>query len=489
MSGSKSPATIKNICCIGAGYVGGPTMAVIADRCPSIQVKVVDINQSRINAWNSSDLTKLPVYEPGLDLVINRARHRNLHFSIEVEKAISEADMVFISVNTPTKTKGLGAGKASDLRWVEACARQVANFAKGHTIVVEKSTLPVRTAEVIKTILEAAQSSLDRDLNSPTFEVLSNPEFLAEGSAIHDLEEPDRVLIGGENSQAINSLAWIYQHWVPEGKILRTNVWSSELAKLTANAFLAQRISSINSIGALCEATGADVREVARAIGTDSRIGSKFLDAGPGFGGSCFKKDILNLVYLSRYFGLPEVADFWEGVVDLNTWHQHRISRLVVKKLFGTLSGKRVAMLGFAFKANTNDTRESSAINIAKDLLDEGAQLSIHDPKVDPKQIAVDLDLPESKSFVSKEFGSNEKLGEGIWCFAKDIADACSFADAVLILTEWHQYSQIDWVEISKKMRNPAWVFDARSIVDSEKVFDAGLQFWRVGDGSERISN
>ncbi len=480
-------SVIRNICCIGAGYVGGPTMAVVADRCPLIQVKVVDINQKRIDAWNQNDLSKLPVYEPGLDLVVSRARNRNLYFSVDVQGAIAEADMVFISVNTPTKTKGLGAGKASDLRWVEACARQVANFAQGHTIVVEKSTLPVRTAEVIKTILEAAQTSHQNDSNSSTFEVLSNPEFLAEGSAIKDLEEPDRVLIGGESSEAIEALASIYKNWVPEQKILRTNIWSSELAKLTANAFLAQRISSINSIGALCEATGADVREVARAIGTDSRIGSKFLDAGPGFGGSCFKKDILNLVYLSRHFGLPEVADFWEGVVELNTWHQHRISRLVVKKLFGTLSGKRVAILGFAFKANTNDTRETSAINIAKDLLDEGALLSIHDPKVAPAQIALDLGLEEmkpSKSFGSKSSGTSN---EGTWWFSEEISEVCSGADAILILTEWYQYSQINWIEISKNMRNPAWVFDARSIVNSEKVLSAGLQFWRVGDGSAEV--
>ena len=481
MTITKNKRIIRNICCIGAGYVGGPTMAVIADRCPSIKVTVVDINALRINAWNNSDLSKLPVYEPGLDLVIKRARKRNLFFSIDVESAISEADMVFISVNTPTKTKGLGAGKASDLRWVEVCARQVANFAKGHTIVVEKSTLPVRTAEVIQTILSAAQSSLENRNNPCTFNVLSNPEFLAEGTAVKDLEEPDRVLIGGDDQDAIESLASIYKNWVPEHKILRTNIWSSELAKLTANAFLAQRISSINSIGALCEATGADIREVSRAIGTDSRIGSKFLEAGPGFGGSCFKKDILNLVYLSRYFGLPEVADFWEGVVQLNTWHQQRISNLIVKKLFGSLSDKKIAILGFAFKANTNDTRESSAIQISKDLLDEGARLSIHDPKVDPDQIERDLSLPARRIDVGDVESSNN---EGTWCFSNEIYEACRSADAVLILTEWHEYSEINWQKVSLGMRNPAWIFDARSIVDSEKVLEAGLHFWRVGDGA-----
>lgn len=341
---------IRNICCIGAGYVGGPTMAVIADRCPHIQVNVVDLNEARIAAWNDLDLSKLPVYEPGLDAVVDRARGRNLTFSTQVDAAIAAADMVFISVNTPTKTKGLGAGQASDLRWVEACARQVAQSAQGHTIVVEKSTLPVRTAEVVRSILEAAQrQAVDGELPI-SFSVLSNPEFLAEGTAIRDLESPDRVLIGGENPVAIQSLAEIYGHWVPVEKILLTNLWSSELSKLTANAFLAQRISSINSVAALCERTGADVREVARAIGSDSRIGSKFLQAGPGFGGSCFQKDILNLVYLCRHFGLPDVADYWENVVALNTWQQHRISRLVVQKLFGTVTGKRLALLGFALR-------------------------------------------------------------------------------------------------------------------------------------------
>ena len=324
---------IKNICCIGAGYVGGPTMAVIADQCPDLNVEVVDLNEDRIKKWNDKNLNELPIYEPGLAEIVQRCRGVNLHFSNLIHEKIKNADMIFISVNTPTKTKGLGAVKASDLKWVEECARQVANSAEGHTIVVEKSTLPVRTAEAIKSILKF---SLDACSENKTFDVLSNPEFLSEGSAIHDLMYPDRVLIGGEEESAIDSLTEIYSNWVPKSKILKTNIWSSELAKLTANAFLAQRISSINSIAAVCEATGADIREVSRAIGSDSRIGSKFLDAGPGFGGSCFKKDILNLVYLCEYFGLPEVAEFWEGVVKLNYWHQDRISQLVVKKLFGT---------------------------------------------------------------------------------------------------------------------------------------------------------
>jgi len=463
---------IQRICCIGAGYVGGPTMAVIADRCPQIQVTVVDINQARIDAWNNPDLSRLPVYEPGLDAVVGRARGRNLSFSTAVEATIAEADMVFISVNTPTKTKGLGAGQASDLRWVEACARTVAKVATGHTIVVEKSTLPVRTAAAIKTILEAASDEDDQ----PMFSVLSNPEFLAEGTAIRDLEAPDRVLIGGDDPASIDALAAIYAHWVPQQQILRTNLWSSELSKLAANAFLAQRISSINSIAAICEASGADVREVARAIGTDSRIGLKFLNAGPGFGGSCFKKDILNLVYLCRHFGLLEVANYWESVVLLNTWQQHRIARLVVQKLFGTVTGKRLAILGFAFKANTNDTREAPTICICRDLLEEGAQLSIHDPKVVADQMARDLN--QESVLQADEFSRT-----GSWAEAGCVEDAVTGADAVLVLTEWQDYRNLNWQDLADRMRKPAWVFDARAVVDPAQIKAAGLNLWRVGDG------
>ena len=447
-------------------------MAVIADRCPNIQVTVVDINQARIEAWNDADLSQLPVYEPGLDAVVGRARGRNLEFSTAVEASIAEADMVFISVNTPTKTKGLGAGQASDLRWVEACARTVAKAATGDTIVVEKSTLPVRTAAAIKTILEAASD--DHDQRS--FSVLSNPEFLAEGTAIRDLESPDRVLIGGDDPAAIDALASIYAHWVPQEQILRTNLWSSELSKLTANAFLAQRISSINSVAALCEDTGADVREVARAIGTDSRIGPKFLNAGPGFGGSCFQKDILNLVYLCRHFGLPEVADYWESVVALNTWQQHRIARLVVEKLFGTVTGKRLAVLGFAFKADTNDTREAPAIRICRDLLEEGAQLAIHDPKVAAEQMARDLQQEAAPQ-------ADALSGTGSWAQASSVESAVKGADAVLVLTEWQQYRELDWMSLASRMRKPAWVFDARAVTDPDQVRSAGLTLWRVGDG------
>ena len=455
---------IKNICCIGAGYVGGPTMAVIADNCPSIKVEVVDISKDRIRKWNDKNLKNLPIYEPGLAEIIKRCRGVNLHFSDQVKEKIQNADMIFISVNTPTKKKGLGAGKASDLQWVE------------------ESTLPVRTAEVIQEILMSAVS--DKAGNDISFSVLSNPEFLAEGTAIQDLEKPDRVLIGGDNRDAMNALKEIYSNWVPKEKILFTNIWSSELAKLTANAFLAQRISSINSIAALCEATGADVREVSRAIGTDSRIGSKFLDSGPGFGGSCFKKDILNLVYLAEYFGLNEVANFWESVVKLNNWHQNRISELIVKKLFGTVTGKKIVVLGFAFKANTNDTRESAAIQICKDLIDQGAEITIHDPKVNESQIEKDLQMKQKRELEdSKENILLSKAGN--WKFSKNLFDIFNNVHAVLMLTEWDEYKNIDWHEVSKKMVRPAWVFDSRSIIEKKNIINTKLNLWRVGDGTD----
>jgi len=459
---------IRSICCMGAGYVGGPTMAVIADRCPEIQVTVVDLNAERIAAWNDPDLSQLPVYEPGLDGVVARARGRNLHFTTEVNAAIAAADMVFLSVNTPTKTRGVGAGQASDLRWIEACTRQVAAAACGHTIVVEKSTLPVRTAETVQTILAAAEQGSGEA--TKTFSVLSNPEFLAEGTAIADLESPDRVLIGGQDSDALEALALVYGQWVPPERILRTNLWSSELSKLTANAFLAQRVSSINSIAALCETTGADVKEVARAIGSDRRIGSRFLQSGPGFGGSCFQKDILNLVYLCRHYGLAEVAQYWEQVVALNSWQQQRIAQLVVQRLFNTVAGKQIALLGFAFKADTNDTRESPAIRIAKDLLEEGAQLSIHDPKVADEQIARDLAQPAGQ-------------GEASWHSCADPVEACRGADAVLILTEWRQFQTLDWGQVAAVMRRPAWLFDCRAVADKQAARAAGLQVWTVGEG------
>ena len=473
---------IKRICCIGAGFVGGPTMAVIADKCKNLQISVVDNNSKRIDLWNSHDLNKLPIFEPGLAEIIKRCRNKNLTFSTNVEEEIGFADLIFISVNTPTKIKGLGAGKASDLRWVEACARQVAANAKGHTIVVEKSTLPVKTAEVIKNILQT-KNSADDGATNVTFDVLSNPEFLSEGTAIKDLENPDRILIGGDCKNAIMALNKIYLNWIPQKKILHTNIWSSELAKLTSNAFLAQRVSSINSIGALCEVTGADIREVSRAIGTDSRIGPKFLEAGPGFGGSCFKKDILNLVYLCQYYDLNEVANFWESVIELNNWHQSRIANLIVKKLFGTVSGKKLFILGFSFKENTNDTRESASIKICEELLNEGAILFINDPKVNPDQIENDLKIKQNKSLLEKNFKNKSNI-DGSWCFVKEITSGFKGADAAVILTGWEEYQKIDWGNASKKMRRPSWVFDVRSVISAKEITKHKLNFWQIGDGS-----
>ena len=466
---------IKKICCLGAGYVGGPTMAVIADKCPNLVVVVLDINEERINDWNNINLDKLPVYEPGLKDVIQRVRGKNLFFSTEIESVISESQMVFISVNTPTKIKGFGAGYASDLKWVEASARQVARYSRNHTIVVEKSTLPVKTAQVIKDILKNTVDKRTRKSVKNTFSVLSNPEFLAEGTAIKDLNNPDRVLIGGDELDSINSLRNIYKNWVSEDKIISTNLWSSELSKLTANAFLAQRISSINSISAICEVTGAEVNEVSSAVGFDKRIGSKFLSSGPGFGGSCFKKDILNLVYLSRHYGLNEVAEYWEQIVKINNWQKKRISRLIVEKLYGTLTQKKIVILGFAFKSNTNDTRESPAISIVKDLLENGAEIIISDPKVNSSQITKDLNLEENHKEFNSEFGH--------WKFSKDIYEAVQNSDAVVLLTEWNEYKNLDWYRITKVMRSPAWVFDTRSVVNRNEIKKAGLNLWCLGNG------
>jgi UDPglucose 6-dehydrogenase len=448
------------ICCIGAGYVGGPTMAMIAAKCPHIEVRVVDTNAERIAAWNSEEL---PVYEPGLYEVVKRARGANLFFTTDVEGAIRVSDIIFVSVGTPTKTYGVGAGKAADLHYVELAARTIAKVSEGPKIIVEKSTLPVKTAEAILTILRS-------NSKNGQFQVLSNPEFLAEGTAISDLESPDRVLIGGESTpegqRAVETLAGVYATWVPRGRILTTNLWSSELSKLVANAFLAQRISSINSISALCEVTGADVDEVAHAIGRDSRIGPKFLKASVGFGGSCFQKDILNLVYLCQHFGLPEVAAYWERVVQMNDWQKKRFASRIVNQLFNTVSGKRIAVLGFAFKKDTNDTRETAAKFVVRDLLAEGAHVVVYDPKVSPEQIRTDV-LGDAK---------NPNL-----VIAPTALAACTGTHAIAVLTEWDEFKTMDYAAIQNVMYKPAFIFDGRNILPHQKLTDLGFRVQAIG--------
>ena len=450
-------------------------MAVIASKCPNIKVTLVDIDKGRINAWNDSNLDNLPIYEPGLKNLISENRNKNLFFSSDIENSIKEADMVFISVNTPTKVSGFGAGYASDLKWVESSARQVSKFSSGHTIVVEKSTVPVRTAELIQKILLESEEISNKKLKEKSFSVLSSPEFLAEGTAINDLENPDRVLIGGEDYEAMKSLSSIYENWIPAEKILFTNVWSSELSKLTANAFLAQRLSSINAISALCEETGAEINEVAYAIGSDKRIGDKFLASGPGFGGSCFQKDILNLVYLSRYYGLDKVASYWEQVLIVNNWQKERIASLIVEKLFGTVTNKKIALFGFSFKANTNDTRESPGISISKYLIENCANLMITDPQVSPNQIERELCLKQTNTFSDLEGG---------WRFTKDLNECVKDADAIVILTAWEEYKELDFSVFSQLMRKPSWLFDTRNVVSKSKLKGSGMNFWQIGVGT-----
>ena len=436
-------------------------MAMIAHKAPDIRVTVVDLNQSRIDAWNSDTL---PIYEPGLDDVVKSARGRNLFFSTAVAEEINAADIIFVAVNTPTKTYGVGAGRAADLRFIESVARTIAEVATEGKIIVEKSTIPVKTASTIQKILAANSRGLE-------FQVLSNPEFLAEGTAIEDLQLPDRVLIGGERTpagdKAVQTLVDVYAHWVPRERILTTNLWSSELSKLVANAFLAQRISSINSISALCEATDADVDEVANAIGHDSRIGPKFLKASVGFGGSCFQKDILNLVYLCESFGLPEVAAYWQSVVSINDWQKSRFATRIVKSLFNTVAGKRIAIWGFAFKKDTNDTRESAAIVICRDLLTEMAEVVVYDPKVPADQIRRDVLGPD---------GKNDRL-----VIVDSAESAAKDAHAIAVVTEWDEFKTIDFTEVYENMPKPAFLFDGRNLLDLEKLRTIGFTASAIG--------
>jgi UDPglucose 6-dehydrogenase len=470
---------IKNICCIGAGYVGGPTMAVIAQQCPEIIVTVVDINKDKIKQWNHSDFSKLPIYEPGLSDIVKECRGRNLFFSNNVDQAIMNSEMIFMAVNTPTKTYGKGKGMAADLTYVEKCARQIALVSKSDKIVVEKSTLPVRTAETIKTILASNQNNIK-------FEVLSNPEFLAEGTAIEDLSKSDRVLIGGDDTpsgkKAVNALIDIYSNWIPKEKIVTTNLWSSELSKLVSNAFLAQRISSINSISALCEVTGADIKEVSTVVGKDSRIGSKFLNASVGFGGSCFQKDILNLVYLCNYYGLEEVGSYWKGVVDINNYQKSRFAKKIIDSLFKTVNDKNISIFGWAFKKNTNDSRESAAIYICDQLIEEGANINIYDPKILKNKIESDLiNLWESKEFSIEKINSKLKK---VKVFENAI-DCTNNSHAIAIVTEWEEFKNIDYRKVFENMFKPAFVFDGRKIMNGNKLINIGFNYFELGKSKQ----
>jgi len=447
----------KVICCIGAGYVGGPTMAVIALKCPEYKVVVVDIDKQKIARWNSNDL---PIYEPGLDEIIYAVRGKNLFFETDIPKAIREADIIFVSVNTPTKTHGEGAGMAADLRYWESTARTIRDYAEGPKIVVEKSTLPVKTSDAMARILNCTAKGCE-------FQIVSNPEFLAEGSAIRDLLEPDRVLIGSQETEegikARDAIVDIYSHWVPKERIITSNVWSSELSKLVSNALLAQRVSSINSITPLCETTGADIREISMAAGMDSRIGSKFLNASVGFGGSCFKKDILNLVYILRSYGLEESAQYWEWVVKINEYQKERFVKNMIKSMFNTLAGKRICLFGFAFKANTGDTRESPAINITKKLLEEDAVVIITDPK------AIDNAKNDLKGL------------EGEIHFVEDPYEASKGCNAIAVVTEWDLYRELDYERIYSHMNKPAFIFDGRNILDHKRLYEIGFQVYPIG--------
>jgi len=449
--------TVVNVLCIGAGYVGGPTMAVIADRCPHARVNVVDVNAARIAAWNSDSL---PIFEPGLDEVVKRARGRNLFFSTDIECGIRDADIIFVSVNTPTKTFGEGAGRAADLQYWEKTARQILAHSGGDKVVVEKSTLPVRTAQAMDRILNSNARGL-------RFEVVSNPEFLAEGTAIQDLLQPDRVLIGSHETpsgvRAREAVADLYASWVPRERIIQSNLWSAELSKLTANAFLAQRISSINSISALCEVTEADVDEVAYAIGTDSRIGPRFLKASVGFGGSCFHKDILNLVYIAESYGLHEVARYWESVVRMNDWQENRFVRRMLASMFNTVAGKRIALFGFAFKANTGDTRESAALAVTRQLLADRAHVVITDPK------ALDNARIDTQGL------------DGRIELEPDPYKAARGAHAIAVMTEWDLYRTLDYERILASMERPAFVFDGRNVLDHRRLFDLGFNVFPIG--------
>uniref|UniRef100_A0AAV1TQ66 UDP-glucose 6-dehydrogenase n=1 Tax=Peronospora matthiolae TaxID=2874970 RepID=A0AAV1TQ66_9STRA len=457
------------ICCMGAGYVGGPTMAVIAAACPDIKVVVVDVSETQIAKWNAPN--GLPIYEPGLKELVNARRHKNLFFSTDIDTYINEAAIIFVCVNTPTKTSGIGAGRAADTKNCEACARKIAEVATADKIVVEKSTVPVRTSESIKAVLQANSKGLH-------FEVLSNPEFLAEGTAIRDLQQPSRILIGGAETTAghaaVEKLVSVYAHWVPRDRIITTNVWSSELSKLVANAFLAQRISSINSISAVCEATGANVHEVARAVGADDRIGAKFLNCSVGFGGSCFQKDILNLVYLAESFHLPEVAEYWCHVVAMNEYQKTRFATTMIRRMFNTVTNKKICVFGFAFKKDTGDVRETPAATIVKYLLEERANVTVYDPQVKIEDMMHELEYQG----VDK---ASHPLIDKLLTVVNDPYEAAKDSHAVAALTEWDEFKTLDYARIYESMTKPAFFFDGRNILPRDKLATLGAKVYVIG--------
>ena len=465
----------KQICCIGAGYVGGPTMAVIALNCPQYDITVVDINKERIKSWNG-DLDKLPIYEPGLSEIVNKTRNKNLFFSNKIDEAIKNSEIIFMAVNTPTKKEGEGKGMATDLSFVEDCAKRIALNSESDKIIVEKSTAPLGTAEKIREILKTTKESIQ-------FEVISNPEFLAEGTAINDLQNPDRVLIGGEESKngikAVDTISKIYSNWVTKEKIITTNLWSSELSKLASNAFLAQRISSINSLSALCDITGANIKQVSKAIGADSRIGNKFLEASVGFGGSCFKKDILNLVYLCKFYGLEEVAEYWHQVVKINSYQKSRFVNRIVDYFNKDIKDKKITILGWAFKKNTNDTRESAAINVASSLLKKGANINIYDPMVSKKSILNDIE-----ENLKSEKITDQNIAKYILKikFSNNILDSSRNSECIAILTEWDEFKNIDWSKISANTSSPLFVADGRNILNIDQIRNKVDKYISVGN-------
>mmetsp|Transcript_31093 Transcript_31093/g.70699 ORF Transcript_31093/g.70699 Transcript_31093/m.70699 type:complete len:493 (+) Transcript_31093:74-1552(+) len=456
---------LNKVCCIGAGYVGGPTMATIAKKCPEIEVVIVDLNEERIAAWNSDNL---PIYEPGLSDVVKECRGKNLFFSTDVKKGIEEADIIFASVNTPTKTRGVGAGRAADLRFIESVGRTIAQYATGSKIVIEKSTVPVKTAAALERVL-AANESKSTGVIGKRFWILSNPEFLAEGTAMKDLDVPDRVLIGGQVTEAIDVLVDIYAHWVPREKILTTNLWSSELSKLVANAMLAQRVSSVNSIARLCERTGADVGEVSRAIGYDSRIGPKFLNASIGFGGSCFQKDILNLVYICEQFGLHEVAAYWQQVVDMNEYQKKAFTMRIIQALFNTVTKKKIAIFGFAFKKDTGDVRETPALTVCHMLMQDGADVQVYDPKVREEDALLEFKYHEME------------VNKSQFKFVDSPDKAVDGAHAIVVLTEWDEFKTYEYAHFYASMMKPAFIFDGRNMLDHAHLDRLGFEVHAIG--------